>query len=793
MSENIIDNNVLPKNKQNPFYAISNKVSNLFAEYVVIGEPEYSYIKLEPSTAIRNYNSDSIIRTLSVLYRDINKRVFNANNKLHYQKSPKVSFYIYMESECVEFYFIVPKPHFSLFKERIIDIWSNKINIIPTDELPMFDINSTKYYMCYKKKDAMSLSCDKRNNDLLSSILNALHVLEDGDKLGVLYNFIPTNQKTWKAEYDHAIEDLKKDKLIYNMKSINSKRIMKMMLMFIVNAVDATLDAVLHSLGSKTESKKVLKDLTLAKETVTKRESIIAETQILCMSKSSDKIKEVNNCISLCSAFDILNSDNELEMNRLSEKKNNKFNIFDTKIKGVPSMKMQSRESQNLISLPAKELLEEYKFIKHTNIRETKIDKYHEKGYIHLGEIKHKNDIQNVYLCDDYNNGGSVTLALGQQGGGKTETIKNYAKCCVDNNECVIVIDYIKNCDVSNSVKKVVPRNKILEIDFSNISEVQAFCFNELIPTTKLAADHVDIANRKAQQLKTMVDALTISSGDPLPPAMQDLLISSGNIIYTDNQLASIKDIYTFLTDYNFRHNVIDKLPKSARMELDDDVNICLQNLDSKSKKGEIDGGSSNSSTVQGILSRVNLLRNDFRLKRMFNATAENNINLIDAMENKNVVFLNLPQDVFSSTYAKDTIVCFLVSRIWNACLMRGKLHDKPDMCHLIIDELFQCPTTLQMLHNTDMMLQMRKFGLRMLITGQHIKQYNVINEDLKSTGCNVLFMKGSSNSYKFFESELLPYTEEDIVNLPQYFCLCSLCNPSDHKSKFIVKLSKPI
>ena len=163
-------------------------------KYFEFKKPNYIYLKLTPSTSIRNYNSDQILKLIASLYKSISQQIKKINNKLFFECSSKASYYIYMEKSNVEFYFIVPEAQFTLFKDKLIDTWNNKITITIVPEIPLFNQDCTKFYLTYKKEDAMSLTTDKRNNVLLSSVLSTLYVMENGDKAGIFYNFNPTFQ-----------------------------------------------------------------------------------------------------------------------------------------------------------------------------------------------------------------------------------------------------------------------------------------------------------------------------------------------------------------------------------------------------------------------------------------------------------------------------------------------------------------------------------------------------------------------------------------------------------------------
>lgn len=356
--------------------------------------PNYIFLKVTPSTSLRNYNSDIFFSIISKLNLDINDRIQFVNNKLHIRNSPKLGYYIYIEKSQVQFYFIVPEKHYNLFKDKIIDTWSNKITVTKIQDIPNFDQDCTKYYLTYKRADAMSLTCDKRNNDLLASQLNVLHIMESGDKVGVFYNFLPMNQDYWKANWDNAIKDMQHNIPTSHCK-INGWYVLKLAINLLVKLTDVVLDSISFS---KTNSNKtiLLKDLELSKATKDKREKDIIKSQIVVFSESENKDREKNNVISLCNSFQCLDADNKLVYKNISKKK---VNLLDTIIKGADTFKIQPKEGQNFISLPAKELLTEFKIIEHISVLEQEIPDCLLNGIIRLGTSTYKdNNTIPVYL-----------------------------------------------------------------------------------------------------------------------------------------------------------------------------------------------------------------------------------------------------------------------------------------------------------------------------------------------------------------------------------------------------------
>src|SRR5699024_2489899 len=133
-----------------------------------------------------------------------------------------------------------------LFREKISDTWRN-VEIKEVQEIPTFSKDCTKYGLRYRKEDALSLNIDKRNNDLLSSTLNVMEILEsdNNDKIGIVYNFIPSSPTILNAikEYHREIiEKYKKHKPLDKNKK-NGWYWIKLFGTFLINTVEGVLEA----------------------------------------------------------------------------------------------------------------------------------------------------------------------------------------------------------------------------------------------------------------------------------------------------------------------------------------------------------------------------------------------------------------------------------------------------------------------------------------------------------------------------------------------------------------------
>jgi GTPase SAR1 family protein len=756
------------------------------SDYIEFKQPKYLYLKLVPSNSIRNYNSDKIISLVAGLYRAIDKQIRNINKKLFFECSAKVSYYIYMEKSNVQFYFIVPEAHYNAFRDKIIDVWSNKITISEVDKIPIFDKECTKYYMDYRKEDAMSLSCDKRNNLLLNSLLTTLHVMEDGDKVGVLYNFMPTNQRGWRVKYDRTITKLKHDEPI-NKNKLDLMYIFRKFTLLIAACLDTALDTI--NLG-RPKKEKPLQDLYLTKETINKRDATIVKAQILCFSESPDKSREYSNAISVCQSFQCLDSDNG---NSITYRKysNKNYNILDTTAKGVSVMMMQTGEAQSCLSLPGKEILDEYKIIEHTSVLETEVPLKLQRGYISLGVSTYHGNPTEAFHRDTYDQGNFPFVLIGEQGSGKTTAMSNYVNCILTRDEGCMVIDFIKNCELSESIKKVVPKDRLIELDLSDTRNAQGIGYNELKPSSNKPFDLLDIANRKAIYIQMLIDALndTGKPDDQLSTSMDRYLSGATNIVFLNNN-ASLKDVVRCLNDHAFRRHCIEAIPNVLSDDLSDEISA-LNELDELNKDGEPIG--TRMSKIDGINHRINLLRKDLRLKMMFNRDCSGNINLVDAMNDGKIILVKMPQEYFATSYSKNVIVTYLFTKIWAAQLVRGSRELQPKRFHVLVDEIFQAKTAMKMLKTQETLPQTRKFGCKFVLSCQYLGQIELINQTLKSAGASYMLLKGSGRAnFNELKDELAPYTLEDLEALPQYSSL-NIINYEDGRAKFVTKLPKPL
>ena len=760
------------------------------SQYFELINPKYTYIQIIPHKSIRNYNSSNIVKSISATYKSISKRIHKENNKIFIETNFKMSYIIDISCEDCCFYFLVPTFYKNIIIDKINEIW-NKATIKELETIENLE-KPLNYALFYKKDDCLSLKVDKRTNNPLNQIINVAEIMKDDDKIRIVYNFMPTNQSFWKDKYSEMINKVNNNKsLEKNIMSFDY--ILKSTLNIILSILQGCTDVINDFLGNTNDTNTTIftqlsnmlnhnNKKVLSKSTLNKKESTIINTQILISSQSNDNSRQLNNILSTCNSYGSISEDNELIYKRI---KNNP-NIQDYDF-NIPKSLCSTDECQNFVQIPADNLLREHK-ISHIKTEESIIPIELQSGTKLLGNSTFKGKTTPVYLENDYNNGSLPLSTIGSQGSGKTTFIKHYVCDCEKANESVVIIDIIKNCELSSSIEKVIPKDKLVVLDLSKEECLQGIGYNEIIINNSLSDyQKCKLASLQSQQIMNLIDS--ISTGEPLTPRMRRFLNSASNIVFVLGY-SSLKYVIKCLQNHDFRNDCINNLSLSIKELLSDEIDTLLElNEMSKITKdnpiSEICG--TRDSKIEHILDRINILREDFKLKYMYNKSLDNNINLVDCMNKGKIVLIKMKEDEFPTKMHKNIMVTYWISKVWLACQLRGSIQDKPLRTNIVIDEVFQAPTSMNMLNY--ILPQSRKFGCKFIFSSQETKQIDTIFDILEASGSSFMLLTGSTEKdFNYFKSKFTNFEYEDLRDMEQFSAMC-LVKYSKGYSNFIVKL----
>lgn len=766
------------------------------SQYFELIKPQYTYIKIIPDKSIRNYNSSNIAKAISTCYKTVNKRIKKEQKKIFFETSFKISYIVDISLKEVAFYFLVPKPFLNLIEEKIREIWP-KVVIEEVDNIKQFSDGAITYQLTYKKEDPLSIAVDKKSNEPLNSILSTLEVMQDDDRITIVYNFLPRSQNDWNKRYLETMQKIKNNEPIDKEKK-SPMYILKVATSILVGLLETISQTLNDFMGGndKKENTNLLESISLVlsnkKElsvsTKKKKELQTLDTQIAIVSESKDITRQTNNAMSVCQSYGVLDDDNEL----IYRKVNTKVNLEDYRIKKVDTNTFSVDECQNFIQVPGRTLLEKYK-INHIDTLENDVPQELQEGTMCIGANSYKGKIQKTYLTSDKEFKNLTLCLIGPTRSGKTTLIENLSKDAIDNKETTIVFDFCGNCELSKDVSSVINKGKVLNIDCANLEHLQGIGYNEIVPMGNNPFEVYRVAKTKSSQLMTLVNSLNDSS--ELQARMERYLESAALVVFISD--GPIKDVFSVLQDYKLRKYYIGKIPQEQFENMNEYI-LSLEELDEYSKAtkdtpSELIG--TKITNIQGILNRINKLKQNAYMELMLKKDCSNNINLIDEMQKAQLINIKIPETMFSTEQEKDIYCTYWLTKIWGALQVRKAKfkEDERTKVNLIIDELYQIPKCQEFLRSK--LSQIAKFGCKPIISCHYLNQIGNIRNELKAANASYMLISGcDKDNFNELKEELgmFEYELDDLLRLKRYHSL-NLLRYEQGWWAGITKLPKPL
>ena len=746
-------------------------------DYVKVIKNEYVTVQIIPAKSNRNNNTDAIAQIINKMYLKANQLIIRENKKLIISTQAKVSYYIHITKDKVEFYFIIPKIHITKFKTKFIEVWKN-VEVKEVDRIPV-DINKgTKYQLNYKYNDSLSLDVDKRSNDLLNANLSTLEILESGESIGIFYNFIPTSEREinyFQVNHNEIINKYKNGNNLKKSKNIGD--ILILSIRFLIGFIDDFISSMQKNLDSNRKVVGIKRDPTPA--TIKKASKDIIKNQIIISSQRTSRSREQTLLNSMSNSYRSISNDNELIPKEIKKD----IDIYKTCIDNVGVNYATTEEAQNFISIAGRELIEQYNVIDHNKILELKIPKCLEHGEIRIGTVKCKDTVQEAYYSTDKQISRLGRVLMGSMGAGKDYYMVNMAKDIIKAGRGLIVIDYIDKCQLADNIKAITPADKLLEIDCSNINQLQTFSYNEL----KISDDmdiytKISIAMQKAQQLQILLDAIN-DDNSKLTPRMLRYLYAGATVVFFNNSNASFKNVIDVLLDPAKRENIINSLSVESKEILIDEIDD-LKELTKTDKKGNMENADTK---IDGIIDRISWLKTNFYTKLAFTKDSKDNIDFIEAINQNKVILIKIPEKVFNSKMIRNVLATYYLSKIWLSKQL-GATESKTELFINEIHQSYNCQLLME-----DILVECRKFNLVPTLALHYLGQCtNKLKNSILASGSSFLLIAGCD--VKAFTElkahfEKYGYSEADLVELERYNALCLIKNEESNYSAFVSKL----
>ena len=578
--------------------------------------------------------------------------------------------------------------------------------------------------------------------------------MEEEDRVGIFYNFIPTTQYTWRAEYEKTIEKIKSNQPI-DKEKFSSAYIIKMAIVFIFQTIESMLDSVGDVFGVEKQSKKDdafefpifgLNNAKLSPATKDKKEDIVLETQIAILSESPNKLRMDNNAIAVCQSFKSISDDNELKHKKLKYD----INFTDYQLKGVDKIKTSTAECQNFLSLPGRELLDEYSFIEKIDTYESEVPTELTQGVMCIGDNVYRGKSTKTYLTNDseYRN---LTLAvIAPTRAGKSTLLQNLCNDALNNGECVIIPDFISSNQLSNDIEKITKQKLI--IDCGDLERLEGLGFNESWGFAKTPLERYDLAKEQTIQLLNLIDCINESDKN-LSAKMDRYLEASANIVFVN--YGSVGDVYDVLRNHKARLDFINMIPEELKVYFREYIETLDELNEYNKNKEEVIG--TRLTPVVGILDRFNRLRKNTAMEIMLKKDCKNNINLLQEIQKPQIISIKMPERRYKTSQEKDFLTTYWLSKLWQTLQIRDDLipdRNKRIKVNLIIDELYQVPQAQRLL--TDKLSQLAKFDCKTIISCHYLGQIPIIRNELKAANTSYMLISGvDKDNFKELKEEL--------------------------------------
>lgn len=762
------------------------------SKYFEVVRPVYVYLRLIPDSSIRNYNSANIAKMIANMYQKISSRIGKIESKYCFKTPMKCSYFMDIRKGAIDFYFIVPTQYESIAREKITSVWP-RATIEKADGIKPFENNRVAYQMSYKKEDALSLQVDARSNSLLNSLLNVVDILEEEDRIGIFYNFIPSSQYTWRSDYKNAIDKWKSYKPLDRNK-LNALYVGKYALILLMTIIQSAIEGIAEAFGgSKKEN--VLESLTnalnqtrieLSQSTKKKKDSIVIDTQIAVLSSSNNITRATNNAVSVCQGFNVVAEDNEFIY-----KKANKIKNFDPEelYMSIDRNKLSVNECQNLIALPGRDLLEKHN-IEHINTLEVKVPEELRQGVMSIGANVYKGVAQKAYLSTDHAYKFLTLCLIGPTRAGKTTLISNLCLDSLKAGEVNILFDWCGNCELSDDVIAALKNLgiEVLVIDCSDPNKLQGMGYNELYSNTNDEFERYKRAKAQSSQLMTLINAVQGDESD-LRARMERYLEAAAVTVFLNN--GPIRDVFAILQRHTLRQEYILRIPPQQKENTQEYVEA-LEELNEYDKKtGEVIG--TKISAIQGVLNRANKLKQNTYVELMLKKDCTNNFDLAEEIQKPQLICIKMPEHMFSTETEKDIYATYWITKLWAALQQRKWKVNSKDLLkvNMYFDELYQTPNCQEFLKSK--LSQIAKFHAKPVISCHYLGQIPGIRGELKAANTSYMLIAGCDKmNYNELKEELDPYTLDDLLHLKRYHSL-NLVKTSDGYARFITGLPKPI
>ena len=142
-------------------------------KYSDIINPTYAYFKLIPTSGVNNYDSSNLSLLANQLFKTLLSRIHFFEKQVFIEEKTSIRYVIDISTDCVNFYYIIPKEYKFIALDTISKTWNGKCTVqeVHKESIKVLN-NPTVYQMKYKYQEFLSLKVDAKSNQFLYKALS---------------------------------------------------------------------------------------------------------------------------------------------------------------------------------------------------------------------------------------------------------------------------------------------------------------------------------------------------------------------------------------------------------------------------------------------------------------------------------------------------------------------------------------------------------------------------------------------------------------------------------------------
>lgn len=752
---------------------------------------EHILYQLIPDATIDNVHcSDELVKALHQVKRDLKSRIKRNSMKFSYHQKDVTSYEIFLSKEQIKFTLAIPTKYDTFIQNKVKTSWKNValkesedyIHVFENDESLTCDLELQNHFF-------MSLLTDNRTHAPLNSILNVTHGLVDDDKLLFQLLLSPIGN-WWHGVADNKYEAYRQGKDVTSTGNPILRIYMWLyenVIDYIIELIEEIFESILGLPPTQREPKKpsnVMRGTNSIRTDKTMYEGFNARVRLF--SYSQDVNRRRDNLNSLIVAFRTLDGDNALKPTEVVpvirvKREVGRYSFLFPQVFNL-------REVQQIVALPNRPMQKEYKQLKAISTKQSNLPKeaFNNKGIL-IGSYNLKGEEKLIYFSGRQNDIAQSKALICKQGGGKTTYMQNYIYEAYKKNQCVVVIDHIQGCELTNEIIPYISKDKLVVLNLKELisrDEIKGLGYNEVydLLSSDNPRERVNGANRISTQLTELLNSITLGATEQMSSQMVKYLSSACRVVYSVNKDSSIMDVYYCLEDVETRQDYIDKA-LCGGFYTSDHVDIkTLKYLTKKEKDEEV----TRLGEIKGVLSRFSSIQAlDLNIMELFSNRIDTSIDFNKYFDEKKVVFVQIPQTEFENDIVRDIMTTFFCTKLWLACQTRPQ--EKLTLTHLVLDEVSMIPSTNNFL--AKYITSFRRHYLSSLFACHSLAQFKTALSNINSSGLNFIVMGGVKHeAIKAIEDDLVDFDSDDIVNLKSRHAIVSTTY-NDERVEFMVKL----